>query len=80
MDRWLQALIIGAATIATGVSGYLLTLAVAPNQTVCHGSPTDGYCDTHAWHWAIAGLLAGLIIGGGVGLAVLCRTRKSPAD
>jgi hypothetical protein len=72
--RWLPAiLIIGIAGIVTAVIGYILVLAVEPNTTVCYGTPTDGYCDTHAGHWAIVGLIGGLIIGAVVATAFVRR-------
>jgi Na+/glutamate symporter len=77
VKRWLQVLIIGSAALVTAVVGYILGIVAGPNQTVCHGTPTDGYCDTHAGHWAIVGLLVGLVIGGVVALALVRRRNLS---
>ena len=79
MRRIPALLVIGAAGIAMAVVGYLGVLAVEPNSTVCHGTPTDGYCDTHASHWAVAGLLAGWVIGAVISFVVIRRGRRSPA-
>lgn len=77
MRRVNTVLIIGTAAILMAVVGYVLVLAVEPNSTVCHGTATIGYCDTHAGHWAIVGLIAGLIIGGAVASALVLRSKRS---
>ncbi len=58
------------------VLGYIIVLAVEPNSTVCHGTPTAGYCDTHASQWAVLGLIAGLIFGVAVAFALIRRKRR----
>lgn len=76
MRRWLQDLIIWAVPFLAAVAGYILGVAVPPNQTICHGDPTGAYyCDTHVGHWAILGLLVGLAIG--VAVAVLLVRRRN---
>ena len=79
MRRLPSILLVGATAIVTAVVGYLLVLAVAPNPTVCTGTPTDGYCDTHASHWTLVGLLAGLVMGAVVAIALVRRGSNSPA-
>jgi membrane associated rhomboid family serine protease len=78
MRRRLQDLIIWTTPFITAVVGYILGLGVATNHTVCHGDPTGAYyCDTHAGHWAVGGLFAGLIIGGIVALALVRRRTRA---
>jgi hypothetical protein len=79
MQRFSAILLVTAMAIGTALVGYLLALAIAPNPTVCIGTPTDGYCETHASHWTLVGLLVGLVIGAGVAIALVRRSRRSPA-
>ena len=79
MQRFPAILLVGAMAIVTAVVGYLLVLAIAPNPTVCTATPTDGYCDTHASHWTLVGLIVGLVIGAVVAIAQVRRSRRSPA-
>lgn len=82
MRRWLQDLAIGAIPFIAGIVGYLLALAVEPNQTVCHGAPIDGayYCDTHAGNWEIVGLVFGLVIGAAVAVLLVRRRNRLRTD
>ena len=74
MRRWFQDLIIWTTPFVTAVVGYILGVDVTANRTVCHGAPTGAYyCDTHAGHWAIVGLLGGLVIGGAIALILMRR-------
>lgn len=79
MRRIPALLIIGTAGIVMAVVGYFVVLAIEPNSTVCYGTPKDGYCDTHASHWAVVGLFAGLVIGGAAAFALIRRGRRDPA-
>jgi uncharacterized membrane-anchored protein YhcB (DUF1043 family) len=78
MRRRLQDLIIWTIPFLAAIVGYILGVAVTPNHMVCHGASAGAYyCDTHAGHWAIVGLLAGLVIGGAIGLLVMRRRNES---
>jgi len=66
MRRLPKLLIVGAAAVVTAIVGFALLRTIVPSSTVCSGTPTSGYCDTHVSQWAIAGLVAGFAIGGAV--------------
>ena len=63
MKRWLKLLIVGVSAVAAGVVAYIVALALGASHTVCTGSASAGYCDTHAGVWALIALLIGLMIG-----------------
>ena len=80
MRRLPKLLIVGAAAVVTAIVGFALLRTIVPSSTVCSGTPTSGYCDTHVSQWAIVGLVAGFAIGGAVAWALLVRSGRITAS
>ena len=61
--------------VVMGAVGYLIALRLGATHTVCSGTLSAGYCDTHAGTWAVAALAIGVVIGGAASVWGL-RLRK----
>jgi hypothetical protein len=79
LRRMLCAVAVLGGALIMAVAAFALAVVVEPKRTVCHGTPLDGYCDTHAG--SATWLIVALIIGAGLGAAgaALLIRRVSPA-
>lgn len=66
MRARLQITLVALSAVVMGAVGYLIALTLGATHTVCRGTVSAGYCDTHAGVWAVVALAFGVVIGGAV--------------